>query len=296
MVLIALADKADNDGVCWPNLATLAEMTCMAESTVSEHISALVSDGYVERRRRRQQSAVCTVVRDRLEGQDFPDQEILIQEVKAQGFPNQEVSTDQDFLIPPLKTSGSGKSLKRTPNEPPISSAKPAAGEDNPDASKLCDRLVELMVGNGCKPPTITSKWLTSARLLLTKDGRAFPEALAVLEWCQADDFEMANIHSLPKFRARYDQLRQKAQRAGALTAKATAPTTAEGVAEWLRQQWQKSAVSAIEQATGIRYEQPDLPLDVDVNGADEFYRNHRREWITAHHGDIITALTGRAA
>lgn len=292
MVLLALADTADNDGVCWPRLDTLSEMTSMAESTVSEHVSALVADGYVERRRRRQQSAVCTVLRARLAaGQDFPNQEISNQEVKGEDFGNQEVSSDQDFLIPPLKTSGSRKSLKGTTREPPITSAK-RADDEHPEASKLCDRLAELMVANGCKQPTIGKRWLDAARLLLDRDGRTFPEALAVLEWTQADDFEQANIHSMPKFRQRYDQLRLKARRAGALTARSTPPATEDDILDWLRGQWDAAKVSAIESATGLRYEQPDLPLDVDLDGADEFYRQARRDWIEANRGEIVRRIT----
>lgn len=165
--------------------------------------------------------------------------------------------------------------------------------EEHRDARKLCERLAELMVGNGCKRPTIGKRWLDAARLLLTRDGRDFAEVLVVLEWSQADDFESVNVHSMTKFRARYDQLRMKARKAGALTATAAAPSTPDAALDWLKQQWRDATTGAIEHATGLRYEQPDLPLGIDGKDAAEiFFRDDRRDWITRHHETILARLT----
>jgi hypothetical protein len=79
------------------------------------------------------------------------------------------------------------------------------------DVEALCQRLAELMVANGCKPPTITDTWRDEARRMLDIDKRPFDKALALLEWCQNDFFWKSNIHSMTKFRAQYDQLRLRA-------------------------------------------------------------------------------------
>jgi hypothetical protein len=71
------------------------------------------------------------------------------------------------------------------------------------------------MVGNGCKPPTITAKWRDAARLLLDRDGRTFDQVTRAIDWCQDDEFWRANILSMPKLREKYDQLRQAAGRTG---------------------------------------------------------------------------------
>lgn len=97
-------------------------------------------------------------------------------------------------------------------NQPP-SWSEPATPADEPNAARpdveeLCAHLVKLMVGDGCKPPTITKRWREEARRLFDLDGRALEEALAVLEWAKADHFWNANIQSIPKFRAKYDTLR----------------------------------------------------------------------------------------
>jgi hypothetical protein len=75
----------------------------------------------------------------------------------------------------------------------------------------LCNRLHELIVANGSKA-TITGRWRAEARLMLDRDERPLAEALRLIEWCQADPFWQSNILSLPKFRAKYDQLRLKAR------------------------------------------------------------------------------------
>lgn len=76
------------------------------------------------------------------------------------------------------------------------------------DVDKICHRLVDLMVANECKPPTITDDWRAEARRMFDIDNRAFDKAMALLEWSQQDSFWKKNIHSIPTFRAKYDQLR----------------------------------------------------------------------------------------
>lgn len=81
------------------------------------------------------------------------------------------------------------------------------------DVEELCSTLADLMVARGCRPPSVTDKWRDSARLLLDRDGVRLVDAISVLRWSQANDFWRANILSLPKFREKYDQLRQQAER-----------------------------------------------------------------------------------
>jgi len=103
----------------------------------------------------------------------------------------------------PIADKQKASKLKRTQKQDP--------GTPRPDVEALCTRLVELMVGNGCNPPDISQAWRDAARLLLDKDKRDFGKAMALLEWCQADEFWHTNIHSMPTFRRQYEKLRQKA-------------------------------------------------------------------------------------
>jgi hypothetical protein len=50
-VLMALADYADDDGVCWPSIAGLCEYTCFGKSAVIEAIKSLERAGLVSANR-----------------------------------------------------------------------------------------------------------------------------------------------------------------------------------------------------------------------------------------------------
>jgi len=89
--------------------------------------------------------------------------------------------------------------------------ARPAAAPARLDVKALCDRLADGMVANDCLPPTITQGWRDAARLLIDKDGRELSKALALIDWCQADEFWRGNIKSMGKFREQYDTLRLRA-------------------------------------------------------------------------------------
>jgi hypothetical protein len=93
----------------------------------------------------------------------------------------------------------------------------PPSAPPRVDVERLCERLTELMIGNGSKPPTITKAWRQDARLLLDRDRRPLAEALSLLAWSQSDPFWKSNIQSIAKFRHHYDRLRIKAEQAGKL-------------------------------------------------------------------------------
>ena len=97
-------------------------------------------------------------------------------------------------------------------------------GEDEPAARSLeqieCEHLAQWMVRNGCTPPTITRRWLDAARRLREIDGRTHDQVMACIDWCQANEFWQANIHSMPTLREKYDVLRLQAARKPRRTAR----------------------------------------------------------------------------
>lgn len=112
---------------------------------------------------------------------------------------------DDPFLGPNADASAPSTGPKKRTGKPK------AEAPPRPDVDALCQRLAELMIANECKPPTITQAWRDEARRLLDLDNRPFDKAMSLLEWCQNDFFWKSNIHSMTKFRAQYDQLRQRA-------------------------------------------------------------------------------------
>ena len=53
LVLLALADRANEDGECWPGMGTVAQMAGVSSRSVSTHLAALEEGGLLTRRRQR---------------------------------------------------------------------------------------------------------------------------------------------------------------------------------------------------------------------------------------------------
>lgn len=53
LVLVALADRANDDGKCWPGMDKVAERACMSTRQVSRHLTTLEDMGLLSRRRLR---------------------------------------------------------------------------------------------------------------------------------------------------------------------------------------------------------------------------------------------------
>ena len=47
LVLLAIADHANNDGVCWPGIEYIVYKTCLSRRTVLRQLKKLESDGYI---------------------------------------------------------------------------------------------------------------------------------------------------------------------------------------------------------------------------------------------------------
>lgn len=291
-VLMVLADKANEKGQAWPHLDTLARLSRTGRSTVSAALAKLEEGGYLTKRRRRGDSSIYTLSLKRLTARTSSNQNIQDLDNPDSGSSDSETPNVQDL-------DGSKETPQRTlkrPKRSKRSDAAKAKTEEHPDARKLCDRLVELLVARKVKRPTISKAWLDAARLLLTNDGRDFDQAMSVLEWSQADRFWHKNVLSMPKFREKYDQLRLSAEECGELRAPAPRLDTAERVREWLKTEWREGRTSEIHRRTGLRYEPPDVPSNVrGLEAETRFHRDSARDWITANHELIIERLTQEA-
>ena len=61
MVLLALADRADDAGVCWPSLRSIGEYTCLSERAIRMALRGLEAAGLIRCGRRLNNSTVYTV-------------------------------------------------------------------------------------------------------------------------------------------------------------------------------------------------------------------------------------------
>jgi DNA-binding MarR family transcriptional regulator len=61
LVLVALADQANDDGVCWPSIKTIQRRTCLTDRAVQKSIAGLIQAGYLVRDSRYGRSSYFTV-------------------------------------------------------------------------------------------------------------------------------------------------------------------------------------------------------------------------------------------
>lgn len=116
----------------------------------------------------------------------------------------------EDFSTSP---AGTGEQGNRG-SEDQISSSEIADAipdPDRPELEALCNRLADAIENNGVPRPTYGKTWLTSARLLIDKDGYRVDQIEWMIDWVAADEFWRGVILSMPKLRAKFSQLKLKA-------------------------------------------------------------------------------------
>lgn len=141
--------------------------------------------------------------------------------------------TDSDASAVTARPSPPSRPDPSRPDPSSSSSAEPP----REDVEALCTRLRDHVARNTDKPPTISARWRTEARLLLDKDEIEFDEAVRVLDWCQHDSFWMPNILSMPKFREKFAQLQIKSRQSSGRGNTNDGWSTPKGYdpADWLR-------------------------------------------------------------
>lgn len=208
-----------------PSLSVLANETGLSKRTVQRHLDDLEAAGWIKRTRppasaqwygeRIQYALLCPFTLEEHEevaSEDHPPMDSVttggvsesrggvVTESPTYGHsdhPNQ-ISSDQ-----------SDHSSSQTTKEKKKRERKPEPQRD--DVDQLCTRLADHIEANTGDRPEITEGWKTAARLLLDKDKRELDKALALIDWCQQDEFWHTNILSMPTFRKQYKQLRLKA-------------------------------------------------------------------------------------
>lgn len=323
--LLALADRADEDGVCWPSIGTLAAKCCTGESTIRRHLRALKYQGVLTVQLRVDNSSVYTINLPRLRDLDQGAQSDTPQSGRGcqsgrgkqarpaktdkhprqsdtphqTGSPSQiERGTPVNLSGDPsqidtqyvIDTSGDTSSLSSETATPSSDKAKPRSEPDRDDVNALCSRLSEWIVHNGGRAPTITQDWRRQARLLLDQDKRELSKALSLIDWCQRNEFWHSRILGMPKFRKQYDQLvmqaREEWRRNGGRRAQAAPDPDRE---------FARIRAEADGQTAARLIGRPMLldPQPVDDDTDPRRWRRDRTvEWIDAHEAEIRSHLT----
>jgi len=215
LIMFVLADVADTGTAeippqRTPSVAVLAEETGLDRRTVQRHLDSLEESGWLTRTRPSE--------REQWFGHRVRYRLLLLGGVAA--VDHVEVAGDHGVAAEDRTRAAEDHPDGGT--EPPLDRSTDLTDEDQikpplrVDVEQLCTHLADRIEGNGSKRPNITGKWRDAARLLLDKDGRTVEQVLKAIDWCQDDQFWCANVLSMPKLRAKYDQLRLAAQRSGA--------------------------------------------------------------------------------
>jgi hypothetical protein len=235
--LLALADRADEDGKCWPSVKWLSRKCQTSERTIRRHLSWLESKGLIRRAVRLNDSSIYRIsVRGLAQHKlpvdpcqsDTPGQSDTPDTVTGgasltggtdwQGVTDDAVDPcqiDPQYVIDPPLTASTASSSGSSALAP-APSAAPAARVHQDDAPRaevvaLCAHLRDRIRDNGSKAAA-GREWNKHARLLLDIDERDLAEAHRLIDWCQDDHFWQGNILSMPTFRRQYDKLRLQAQ------------------------------------------------------------------------------------
>lgn len=217
LIMLTLADVADTGTAeiparFTPSLNDIARETGLDKSTVVRHLSALDAAGWVVRTKpdyaaqmrgepTRYRLTVPADCMTRLV-------EVVAEGDRGSGTERQGVGAENDRG----RRTERHKSQISSDQETDLKNSSSDAAH-RPDVEKVCEHLADRMVDNGCTRPEIGQRWRDAARLLIDKDGRTVDQILKAIDWCQDDDFWRSNILSMPKLRAKYDQLRLAAQR-----------------------------------------------------------------------------------
>lgn len=228
LIVLALLAKAEAESAVIPaehspSLSTLHQMTGVARSSVKDWLNALEDAGWVKRTRRlRGRHADRTTYALLIGAQTATKRSRMSNSGRPPG------DLGRNAAYPPRPPDGLGVGRQTDKPRPPHGHAsnqepqpktttkttrRSIADAERRDVEKVCEHLADRIEGNGSKRPTITDAWRTSARLLIDKDHRTVDQIVKAIDWCQDDDFWRGNVLSMPKLRAKYDQLRLAAQR-----------------------------------------------------------------------------------
>ena len=137
-----------------------------------------------------------------------------------------EVPTDSDSNADAMRPHSDGNAEERRGEETREQRAKTSTSDLRPavsdEATQLTRLLAEAVRANGHPVPKRDSAqagtWLTEMDRLLRigppgwdGDPPTVDEVTTVIRWVAGDEFERANVRSVPKLRKRYSQLRLKA-------------------------------------------------------------------------------------
>jgi hypothetical protein len=213
VLLIAVANYANENDESYPSIERLAQETDMSKSTVKRKLAELADMGLLVRSARGGEGT----------GRQTNRYKLIIGDAMAQSEPGGLGVTQT--LARGQSEGGLGSPVSPKPNNQKTKDSLPSPDGDGqpttkpskdapgmrPEVDQLCDLLADRIEKNTGERPRITNDWRRQCRLMLDVDGRTVEKITKCIEWCQADPFWMTNILGMPKLRKQYTQLQMRA-------------------------------------------------------------------------------------
>lgn len=200
-VLVAMADNADDAGVCWPGYRYVADKTCMSERTVMRIVADLCRFGLIEKETRRgadgrQKSNIYRLKLEQSPGDNLScgqGDKLGIDRVTNRVSPGDNTVTPNNELTV-IKSNHHN-------NHQQLS-------DDAVQDLALVDWIFDLIkILNPKHKPPNRNQWAKEIRLMREIDGRSRHDIAVLFKWANADQFWRGNILSPGKLRKNWDRL-----------------------------------------------------------------------------------------
>ena len=193
LVLLALADRADDSGHCFPGLETLSEKTSMSRRGIQKVLAKLEERKLIARGRRY------------IDGRRSSNQYSLrigsgLHEQSSREHCSPNLSLGELCTgLGELSSPDTSVSI-RSDN----TSQKKFTLEDRASAERILELIRRLNPSH--KNPNV-EKWADDVRLMRERDGHTHEEIESLFQWANQDEFWQSNVLSPQKLRKHWDRL-----------------------------------------------------------------------------------------
>ncbi len=244
-IMARLADFSNDEGVCWPSIATISRQIGAGESTVRTAITTLEKEGWLTRTQRRNgnrnASNVYQLNVSKLQKAAFshlsktdPSKFEASESTKKTSFdpsesggdPSVKSTTDPSDINPscpdasqPDEQGSADEFLSRHPDAVVYSAAKRQWGsqDDLTCAEFIWGKIISMYElaaesdGEVVRPkePNWTA-WANEVRLMVMQDGRTHKQICSLFKRANKDSFWCKNVLSPSKLREKWDELSLK--------------------------------------------------------------------------------------
>lgn len=228
LLYIALLNRANDEGNCWPSLKVICRDVGATKGTVLGALSSLENLGLVKRSRR--------VNPDGSNDSNVYHVEAWMRDPGG-GSKTDPPSANQDQGVgSKLNPPSANQDQEENPLEKHPVEETTAVAVVRKDVDMLLDLFDSELRKNGVTKMPSRGKANTDAmRLMIDKDGRSVEQIARAIQWVQNDPFWAPNVMCAAKLRERYEQLQLSAKN-GRAGAQQSAGAKAVGLAQGMRE------------------------------------------------------------